>query len=89
MADDNKTPTHSAYAFKRLSKKAGRWIEVGGGRIDKEHNIVHVVLDRLPIGGFTGYVMLYPTGATPPLPEPEPRRPGATGDADAEEASEE
>ena len=37
---------------------------------------IRVRLDRLPIGGFTGGVMLLPKGQEPPLPEPTPQRPG-------------
>jgi hypothetical protein len=74
MADNSKAPTHAAFAFRREGKKFGRWLEVGTGRIDKENNLVHVFLDRTPIGGFTGYVRLSPIGIEPPLPEPQ--RPG-------------
>lgn len=79
MADtptnDSKTPTHTAYALKRIGKKFGRWLEIGGARLEEDGS-VRVVLDRLPIGGFTGYVHLAPIGAEPPPPpEPSPARP--------------
>jgi hypothetical protein len=38
---------------------------------------MHVFLDTLPIGGFTGYVYLSPVGARPPVLEPAPHRPNA------------
>jgi hypothetical protein len=87
MAEPLKKPTHTAYAFRREGKKMrfGRWLEVGTGRSDKD-GIVHVFLDRLPIGGFTGYVYLAPVGAELP-PEPQPERPGST-DHDSEENAE-
>jgi hypothetical protein len=79
MADNVKAPTHTAFAFRREGKKFGRWLEVGTGRVDKD-GLVHVFLDRTPIGGFTGYVRLSPIGVAPPLPEPQ--RPGADEDLD-------
>jgi hypothetical protein len=78
MADNNtktKTPTHTAYAFRREGKKHGRWLEIGTARAESA-GLIRVFLDRLPIGGFTGGVMLSPIGQTPVLPEPEPTRPG-------------
>ena len=66
----NRAPTHTAWAIKREGKKFGRWLEIGVARVD-EGETVHVFLDRLPIGGFTGYVRLTPQGETPPLPQPQ------------------
>lgn len=82
MADSGKVRTHMAYAFKREGRKFGRWLEVGSARAEAG-GMIRVFLDRLPIGGFTGGVLLSPVGVEPPLPEPEPRRPGA-GDEDDE-----
>jgi hypothetical protein len=31
---------------------------------------MHLFLDRMPIGGFSGYVHLSPKGTTPPAPVP-------------------
>jgi hypothetical protein len=77
----NPKKTHTAYALKREGKKFGRWLEVGSGRIDRANDIAHVFLDRMPIGGFTGYVHLAPIGAEPPPPpQPKPQRPGEDGD---------
>jgi len=72
MADPPKPRTHTAYTPQRVGKKLGRWLEVGSGRIDGEG--VDVFIDRLPVGGFTGFVRLVPNGAV--LPEPKPQRPG-------------
>ena len=81
MANDTKLRTHTAYAFSRQGRKFGRLLECGTGRLDAERNIVHVFLDRTPITGYTGYVVLSPLGAPPPAPEPH--RPG---DQDEEES---
>ena len=77
MAENNKdgTPTHTAFAFKREGRKFGRWLEIGVARAE-DGGQIRVFLDRLPIGGFTGGVLLAPVGTTPALPEPPPRRPG-------------
>jgi len=80
MADNNnnsRAPTHTAYAFKREGRKFGRWLEIGTARAEGT-GLIRVLLDRLPIGGFTGGVLLSPVGNVPPLPEPEPQRPGET-----------
>lgn len=83
MTDAPKDHTHIAYAFSRLGRKHGRMLECGSGRIDRERNIVHIVMTRTPVTGYTGYVVLSPVGAPPP--EPRPPRPGETGvDEDAE-----
>ena len=43
-----------------------------------------VLLDRTPLGGFNGRVILSPLGTQPPQPDPEPQRPaGAGSDEDA------
>ena len=80
MADtvnNARAPTHTAFAFKREGRKSGRWLEVGTARAETA-GIVRVFLDRLPIGGFTGGVLLSPIGGDPPLPEPQrPSSPSA------------
>jgi hypothetical protein len=80
MTDDDdtnnpKAPTHTAFAFKREGKKFGRWLEIGTARTETA-GIVRVFLDRLPVGGFTGGVLLSPIGVEPPPPLPSPQRPG-------------
>lgn len=85
MADNNKNkaPTHTAFAFKREGRKFGRWLEIGVARAEDDGTgQIRVFLDRLPIGGFTGGVLLSPIGTVPALPEPPPRRPGEVDDDD-------
>jgi hypothetical protein len=73
---DSKAPTHTAFTLRLEGsrKKYGRWLETGKARQESD-GIIHVFLDRLPIGGWNGYVYLAPLGAKPPDPEPEPQRP--------------
>jgi hypothetical protein len=54
MADPAANHTHTAYALKREGKRHGKWLEVGGARQDS-NGVIHLFLDRLPIGGFNGY----------------------------------
>ena len=68
MNDSNEL-THTAFAMKPAGKKQGRWLEIGSGRIDSS-GVIHVFLDRTPIGGFNGYVYMAPNGMQPPGPEP-------------------
>ena len=77
MTDLPKDHTHVAYAFQRTGKKFGRLLEVGSGRIDADRNIAHVFMNRQPIGGYTGYVVLALPGT-----RPEPPRPDADGAED-------
>jgi hypothetical protein len=78
---NNKAPTHTAFAFKREGRKFGRWLEIGVARAEDD-GAIRVFLDRLPIGGFTGGVLLSPIGTEPPIPEPPPRRPGESDEDD-------
>ena len=76
MSDaENREKTHTAFAVRREGKKFFRWLEVGQARYDSHSGVAHIFLDRLPVGGFNGYVYLSPLGIEPPLPEPEPQRP--------------
>jgi hypothetical protein len=84
MTDPAKTHTHTAYAYQRTGKKHGRLLEVGSGRIDRDRDIVHVVMNRQPIGGYTGYVVLAPVGVKPPPAQLQPQRPDDDGDEEAE-----
>ncbi len=78
--NDSKAPTHTAFAFKREVKRHGKWLEIGVARQDTT-GVVHLRLDRTPIGGFDGYVYLAPAGTQPPVPEPErPGQPSESGD---------
>ncbi|MEO7142479.1 MAG: hypothetical protein ABI165_03150 [Bryobacteraceae bacterium] len=71
---DSKTPRHTAFAMKRRSKTRFIWLEIGTGRLDS-NGVFHGIRDRLPVGGFTGYVYYAPIGEKPPDAEPE--RPGS------------
>lgn len=80
---DSRTPTHTAFALRREGKKHGRWLEVGTAR-QESSGVMHLFLDRMPIGGFSGYVHLSPKGTTPPAPEPvRPEQPFPDGEEDA------
>jgi hypothetical protein len=81
MKDVPKSHTHTAYAFQRTGKKHGRLLEVGSGRIDRDRDIAHVFMDRQPLGGYTGYVVLSPHGVKP---SPSQMQPPHTSDGDDE-----
>lgn len=83
MADD-KAPTHTAYALQRLGKRYGEWLEIGRARLESS-GVIHLFLNRTPIGGFNGYAYLAPLGAEPPDPEPAPQRPGGPEGGDEED----
>jgi hypothetical protein len=78
---DSLAPTHTAFAMKRENKRQSRWLEIGNGRQDST-GVIHVFLDRTPIGGFNGYVYMAPIGTEPPAAEPE--RPGRSSDDEVE-----
>jgi hypothetical protein len=74
---EKKTPTHTAYARKRETRVLSRYIEIGHAHIGSEgDNLHHVFVDRLPVGGFSGHILLSPINKRPPDPQPEPERPG-------------
>lgn len=79
------THTHTAFSYRRTGKKHGRMLECGSGRIDAERNVAHVVLDRTPLNGFTGYIVLLPHGTKPEPPQQQPQRPGDIEDDDGDE----
>ena len=74
-----KEPTHIAYALKRETRVSGRWLEIGMARLEPNGKGGEVFLDRLPVGGFSGRVLLSPVGEKPA--EPESHRPGAPPDS--------
>jgi hypothetical protein len=78
---DSKEPTHNAFAMKRLTKTRSVWLDIGTGRLDG-NGAFHGFIDRLPVGGFTGYVYFAPDGEMPPDPEPKPQPPGGYSDDD-------
>jgi hypothetical protein len=81
MADPSKPRTHTAYTPQRVGRKLGCWLEVGSGRIDAAG--VDLFIDRLPVGGFTGFVRLVPKDA--PLPDLKPQRPNSDEDEDSDD----
>jgi len=63
--------THTVWAYQRLGRKSGRMLECGSGRIDADRNTAYVVMNRQPLGGYTGYIMLAPNGTKPSPPRTE------------------
>ncbi len=55
MAEKNKNRTHHAYTLKREGRRLrqGRWLQIGSAR-QEDDGIMHLFLDTLPIGGFSG-----------------------------------
>jgi hypothetical protein len=78
---DDKDPTHTAYALKRDGKRPNRWLEIGKARLEGDARVIHVSLDRTPVGGFNGYVYLSPVGVKPPDLESQPHRPSGEEDS--------
>jgi hypothetical protein len=68
---DSKAMTHTAFTLRREGKRHGRWLEIGTGRRNEQTGVIEGFLDRLPIGGWNGYVYYAPIGTRPPDPEPE------------------
>jgi hypothetical protein len=77
---ENEAPTHIAFAKRYYTKRRFIWLEIGKGRLDKTGNF-HGLLDRLPIGGLSGYTCFVRIGQEPPAPEPE--RPDDSGEDQA------
>ncbi len=73
-----RNPTHTAFVLKRESRTYSRWLEVGEAQLqfDVASESHHIYLDRLPVGGFSGHIVLHPRGTQPPDPLPSPERPG-------------
>jgi hypothetical protein len=76
--------THTCYVLKRETRTSGRWLEIGTANIQRDgaSGGHHVYLDRLPIGGFGGHILLVPAGAKPPDPPTQPERPGESSFGD-------
>jgi hypothetical protein len=70
--------THTAYVLRRETSTSGRWLEIGVAKVesDGENGSHHIHIDRLPIGGFGGHILIHPIGSRPPDPQPVPARPG-------------
>jgi hypothetical protein len=81
---DGKAPTHIAYTKKWLSKKQFIWLEIGKGRLDPDGTF-QSFLDRLPIGGFNGYVYFAQIGAPPPELDDVPSEPARPAPRSEEE----
>lgn len=75
---DSRTPTHTAFTRKREGRRH-RWIQVGTARLDA-NEVIHVIMETSPIGGFDGHLYCAPIGAKPP--EVEPERPGSPVEED-------
>jgi hypothetical protein len=83
---EKKPLTHTAYAAKRESRTAFRWLEIGMVRIEDDGRGNHqVYIDRLPVGGFNGRIHLSPIGEKPPDVTPEPQRPEQSVEGTGEE----
>jgi hypothetical protein len=70
--------SHTAFAFQRIGKKFGTYREVGVARVPPcphcgavSNEKVKVFLNRLPLGGFAGGLLLEPTGKPPPQIKPD------------------
>jgi hypothetical protein len=73
---EKKSFTHTAYALKRESRTAFRPLEIGSAQAeDGGKGNIQIFLDRLPVGGFDGRIILSPVGVKPVFPEPTPQRP--------------
>jgi hypothetical protein len=87
MADiAGKPHTHTAFALKRFGprQKFRKWLEVGVGW-QRENGVFHGVLDRTPLGGWTGFVHYEPVeNGVPPLPL-EPTKDESDGDEAAKD----
>lgn len=76
--------THTAYVLKRETRTTGRWLEIGFAYIQTEAGMGHhIYLDRLPIGGFGGHILLQPVGLKPP--DPTPASPSSPSSADGDD----
>src|ERR1700733_5311959 len=63
MADKN-PPTYTAYATKREGQRA-LWLEIGVASAHSDGKGFDVLLDRLPVGGFNGHVLVRANGTKP------------------------
>jgi hypothetical protein len=82
-----KPHTHTAWAYKRIGKKHGRVYDCGTGRIDRDRDIAHVYMDRTPIGGWTGYVVLLPHGTAPAPQQHDHEASDETQEEESEDAA--
>ena len=67
---EHKKPTHTAYALRRQGRSA-RWLEIGRASMHSDGDGFDVLLDRMPVGGFTGHILVRADNAKQPeLPMP-------------------
>jgi hypothetical protein len=64
--------THRAYAKKREGQRV-RWLEIGVAAIHGSGASIDVYIDRLPVGGFDGHILIKAGDA----PGEEPERPAS------------
>jgi len=69
---EKRASTHTAYTLKREGRTTGRWLEIGVASLHEDGKGFHVQLDRLPIGGFTGHVLVRANDARPEQPGMHP-----------------
>jgi len=62
------SPPYLAYALKR-DGRVGRWVEVGIATVHKDGKGFDVMLDRLPVAGFNGHIVVRARDADPISPE--------------------
>jgi hypothetical protein len=83
MADEKFT--HEAIARHRIHKNFD-WVEIGKARFEKDPETgavtCHLVMDRMPIGGFDGYVRMSPYGTPRQSASLQPQRPGEPSEED-------
>jgi len=70
--------THSAFAFQRIGRRYGVYREVGVARVpacphcgEAYNGPVKVFLNRVPIGGFSGGLLIETNGKAPPQIPPD------------------
>jgi hypothetical protein len=66
-------PTHRAYAEKREGQRV-RWLEIGVAAMHGDGAGFDLYLDRLPVGGFNGKILVKRGEA----PAEEPERPASS-----------
>jgi hypothetical protein len=64
MSED-KESKYGAYALRRQGKMA-RWLEIGDASMHSDGKGCDVYVDRLPVGGFSGHILVRAKDAPPP-----------------------
>ena len=74
---DEKPHTHVAWVKRYDAGRFQEWLEVGRGRLTDSSEPVGFegFLNRMPLGGWNGYVQFLLMGVQPKDPEPTPKRP--------------